>query len=189
VKQFSLSLVVLCLLAGFSTAQATPPDLLETSWNVAINGSYSNLANAATNNGFVTSEGLRVAQHWVARSDQFITLTPSTVIVLAGPEYRLSMAHFLPKSDFAANAGKFEGFINAKVGTARSWSTISANGTSSLSAARFAYGVGGGFDVTLSSNVTMRPLDLTYVRASMLQNGGELLGNHLQFAAGLGIRF
>lgn len=167
---------------------ANPPDPFEGAWNVAINGSYSNIANAATNNGFTTTEAVRVAQHWNLRSDQFITLNPSTVIVLAKGEYRMNLGHFLSKSNYIVNASKFEAFANAGLGTARS-STIATDGSSTLSAAKFAWGVGGGFDVALNSTMSLRPLDITYVRAGMLQNGGTVLGNHLSFAAGLGIRF
>jgi hypothetical protein len=186
------SFVVVCLLALSAIAQtpasATPADALESGWNVSITGSFSNVSNAATNNGFVTTEALRVAQHWNARADEFITLTPATVIVLAGPEYRFSLEHLLKSSSFAANAAKIEAFAHAGAGTARSQS-IAADGSTTLSAARFAYGIGGGFDVKLNSTMSVRPLDLTYVRSSMLTNGGAILGNHLQFAAGLGIRF
>jgi opacity protein-like surface antigen len=183
-----LVLVALSLGAIAQTAPAAPPDPLESGWNVSITGSFSNVSNAATNNGFVTTEALRVAQHWNARADEFITLTPATVIVLAGPEYRFSLEHLLKSSSFAANAATIEAFAHAGAGTARSQST-SADGSTTLSAARFAYGIGGGFDVKLNATMSVRPLDLTYVRSSMLTNGGAILGNHLQFAAGLGIRF
>lgn len=187
-KQFILA-AVLCLLAVTAFGQIQPPDTQEGPWNVAINGSFSNVSNAATNNGFVTTEALRVAQHWNVRSDQFVTLSPATLIVLAGPEYRFSLAHIFKGSPaFSLNAAKLEGFAHAGAGTARSTSTDAA-GTTTLSAARFAYGVGGGFDIKLSDTMSLRPLDLTYVRASMLQGGGAVLGNHLQFATGLGIRF
>lgn len=184
-----LTIALTLSLAVFGLAQTAPPDPLESAWNVAINGSFSNVSNAATNNGFVTSEALRVATHWNARADQFITLTPATVIALAGPEYRFSLAHVLKSSPaFAVNASKIEAFAHVGAGTARSTST-DAKGTTTLSAAKFAYGIGGGFDVKLNDKMSIRPLDLTWVRASMLQNGGALLGNHLQFATGLGIRF
>ena len=185
----TLCLVSIVMLALTCAAQTPPPaDPLESGWNVAINGNVSNVSNAATNNGFQTSESLRVSQHWVARTDQFVTLAPSAVIVLAGPEYRFSLAHVLASSNFAVNAEKIEAFVHMGAGTARSEATAK-DGTTTLSTAKFAYGIGGGFDFKISDTVTVRPLDLTYVRASMLQNGGQVLGNHLQFAAGLGLRF
>jgi len=36
---------------------------------------------------------------------------------------------------------------------------------------------------------TIRPLDVSYVRASIFQNGGQLIGNHLSLFAGIGLRF
>lgn len=182
-------LTVLVLAFSAAAVAQTPTDPFEGAYNVTINGSFSNVSNAATNNGFQTTEGIRVATHWLARSDQFVVLgPPSAVIVTAGPEYRFNLAHLLSKSNFAANASKIEAFANLGAGTARS-SALNADGTSTLSASHFAYKVGGGFDILLNSTMSLRPLDISYVRAPMLQNGGAVLGNQLQFAAGLGIRF
>lgn len=181
--------LLFCLSAFGQTAPPpAQPDPLEGAWNISVNGSYSNVSDAATNNGFVTTEAFRIAQHWNLRSDQFIVLNPSSVIVLAGPEYRLNLSHFLATSAFTANASKIEAFVNVKAGTARS-SAIATDGTTTLSAAHFAYGVGGGFDILVNSTLSLRPLDISYVRAPMLTNGGAVLGNHLQFATGLGLRF
>lgn len=188
-------LLLACMLcfAVPSHAQTTPApktsaDPFEGAWNISISGNFSNISQAANNNGFQTIEAFRIAQHWNLRADQFVTLNPSTTIVVAGPEYRFNLEHLLSKSTFAANASKIEAFVNLKAGTARS-SAVSADGSSQLSAARFAYGAGVGFDILVNSTLSLRPLDISEIRASMLRNGGSLLGNHLQFATGLGLRF
>lgn len=178
--------VVLLSVAAFS--QTKPADPLESAWNVAINGNFSNITSAANNNGVQTVEAFRVAQHWNLRADQFLTMSPNAVIATAGPEYRLSLAHILAKSNFAANASKLEGFANVGLGTART-QTTDASGTSTLSAARFAYKAGGGIDVLVNNTLSLRLLDVSYVRASMLAKGGQVLGNHLNLEAGLGLRF
>lgn len=191
-KTLAGTLALLCLVAISITAfaQTAPPtDPFEGAYNVTINGSFSNVSNAATNNGFQTTEGIRFSQHLLVRSDQFVVLgPPSAVIVTAGPEYRFNLAHLLSKSNFAANASKVEAFGNVGAGTARS-SAMNPDGTTTLSKAAFAYKVGGGFDILLNKTMSIRPLDISYVRAPMLQNGGSILGNQLQFAAGLGVRF
>lgn len=186
-KRLALLAVFLALpIALFAQAPADP---LEGAYNVVINGSFSNVSNAATNNGFQTTEGIRLSQHLLARSDQFVVLgPPSAVIVTAGPEYRLNLAHVLAKSTFAVNASKIEAFGNVGAGTARS-SALNPDGTTTLSKAAFAWKVGGGFDIMLNKTMSIRPLDVSYVRAPLLQSGGAVLGNQLQFAAGLGIRF
>lgn len=184
-------IAVLALLSVFLAMPAfaqTAPDPLENAWNISINGSYSNLSQAANNNGFQASEAFRVAQHWNFRTDQFLVMNPSSVVVTAGPEYRLSLAHLLAKSTFSANAAKLEAFANLGAGSARS-STVGADGTSTLSAAKFAWKVGGGLDILVNPTLSLRILDISYVRAGMLTHGGELLGNHIQAAAGLGLRF
>lgn len=184
-----MKILAVALLVIASTLAFAQTDPLEGAYNVTINGGFSNVSNAATNNGFVTIEGLRVSQHLLAQSYQFVVLgPPSAVIVTAGPELRANLAHFLAKSNFAANASKIEAFVNVGAGTARS-SALNADGSTTLSKASFAWKIGGGFDILLNKTMSFRPLDISYVRAPMLQHGGSILGNQLQFAAVLGVRF
>lgn len=191
-------LIVTVLFAASAYAQTPtpapkPPDVLESGWNVSVNGSYSNLTNAPTNNGFVTGMSFRMAQHWNLRSDVYILQSPQGLtMALAGPEYRFGLEHILKNTNFAANANRIEAFFNAGAGTARTSTVILAKDGSSivnLSKAKFAYSVGGGFDIKLSDTVTVRPLDIKYVRSSFLEYGGGVYGNQLAFAAGLGLRF
>lgn len=156
-------------------------------WDVTINGNFSNISSAPTNNGFMTSEAVRISTNFALRSDQMITLQPTAgSIVLGKVEYRRLLSDFIrPNTAFAINTATVEPFINAGVGKAQS------NTTTGLSASKFAWGIGGGFDVSVGNTgmFTLRPLDVTYVRTSLLNNGGQFIGNHLQLAAGLGLRF
>jgi len=191
----AITAIVLLFLSVSTFAQTPapkPPDILEGAWNVSVNGGFSSLSNQQTNNGFVTGIAFRVAQHWNLRSDVYLLNNPSVTIALAGPEYRFSLEHLLKSSNFAANAGRVEAFINAGAGTVRSTDVVTGTATTTTTTeykAKFAYSVGGGFDIKLSDSVSMRPLDLKYIRGSMLAGGGQVIGNHLQFAAGLGLRF
>src|SRR5260370_2938456 len=113
---------------------------------------------------------------------------------VGGCACRFSLEQRLKSSNFAGKASRVEAFLNVGAGTGRTTATVtaSASGTTTTteqSAAKFAYSAGGGFDIKLSDTVTLRPLDLKYIRASMLTNGGQVIGNHMQFAAGLGLRF
>jgi hypothetical protein len=196
-KAKSLILGCLLLLPGLLYAQTTPPpkppDVLENAWNVSVNGGYSNVSNAPTNNGFVTGISFRLSQHLNLRSDVYILNSPQgMVLALAGPEYRFSLEHLLKSSAFAANASRVEAFFNVGAGDARTSTVkVAADGTSttSVSKAKFAASVGGGFDIKISDTVTMRPLDVKYVKSSFLNAGGGLYGNQLSFAAGLNLRF
>jgi len=40
---------------------------------------------------------------------------------------------------------------------------------------------GGGFDVRVGDKVSVRPLDVNYIRSSLI-GGGRVIGNHLQLA-------
>ncbi len=184
-KRIFLSLVVLIALAISTAAQTTPPtqpaDPLETGWNVMVNGGYTSVSNVATNNGFFFSTGIRLSQHLVARGDVFVVASPAVTVSLAKPEYRFSASHLF-KGNITSTVKNTEFFINAGVGAAHY--TDPATGSKS----KFAWGFGGGFDAKMSDTVTIRPLDVNYVRSSLL-NGGQVIGNHLQFAAGLGLRF
>lgn len=188
------TLLLLSLSVNAQTPPAPkPPDPLEGAWNVSVNGAYSNVTNAPTNNGFVTGVSFRVTQHFNLRSDVYVLQSPQGLtMALAGPEYRFSLEHLLKSTTFAANAAKIEPFINAGLGTARTSTVIlNKDGTSvvNLSAAKFAGSIGGGFDIKLSDTIYVRPLDVKYVKSSFLNSGGGFYGNQLTFAAGLGLRF
>jgi hypothetical protein len=194
----TLTLTFLCLAmigsiqaqtAPVAPAPVTPPSLTSNAWNVSINGGYSSVENAATNNGFLTTEALKIANSWDLRADTFITQGPDATIVLAGPEYRFALSKFFkPNPAIALNTSNLEAFVNVGLGDART-SATAANGTTTLSKASFAWKLGVGFDILVSKTMSFRPLDISYVRASMLQNGGQVLGNHLQLGATLGLRF
>ena len=160
---------------------APPPDPLESGWNVMVNGGYSQVQNAGTNNGFFFSTGIRIAQHWVARGDVFVLASPSVTITLVKPEYRFSALHLFSNTT-SSTVKNTEFFANLGIGDAHF--TDPAKGTQS----KVAYGFGGGFDVKLSDTVTVRPLDVNYIYSDLI-GGGKVIGNHLQFAAGLGLRF
>lgn len=196
--------LAVCLFLGFSVAafgQTTPPpaptpkppDIMEGAWNVSVNGGYSNISNAPTNNGFVSGVSLRLSQHLNLRSDVYLLNSPQgMVLALAGPEYRFSLAHVLKSSSYAASADRVEAFFNVGAGDAHT-STVTVdqagNSITSVSKSKFAWSVGGGFDIKMSDTVTLRPLDIKYVRSTFLNQGGGVYGNQLAFAAGLGLRF
>lgn len=172
---------------------APAPDPLEAAWNVSISGNYANVSNAPTNNGVLTSVAFRIAQHWNLRADTYLLNSPAgMVLVLGGPEYRISAAHIFPQSNFMINANRMELFANIEAGDARTGVPMVVPQTGNIvnvSASKFAFSVGGGLDITISPMVTVRPLDVKYVRSSFLNNGGGFYGNQLDFAAGLSLRF
>lgn len=159
---------------------APPPDPLETGWNVSVNGGYSQVQNAGTNNGFFFSTGIRLSQHFVARGDVYVLNDPAVTISLAKPEARFSARHIFKSSSTPA-VQNTEFFVNAGLGDAHY--TDPAKGSQS----KFAWGLGGGFDVKISDSISVRPLDVNYLRSSII-GGGKIIGNHLQFAATLGLR-
>jgi hypothetical protein len=190
---FLLMVLFLLWLPMITRAQAPAPDPLESGWPLSINGAISTLSQQNTNNGAMASVGLRLAQHWVLRSDVFILNSPSVTIALLGPEYRFSAAHlFKGSSSGLIQANAVEIFINGKAGSASS--TAAAVDSTSKSTTRFAFGVGGGFDIKVSDTVSIRPLDLSYLRGSFMGPSGApqhisaVVGNHISFAAGIGIR-
>lgn len=184
---FLAAVLLLTANTGVTFGQTQPPpsssDPFETGWSVSVSGGYTNVSNAQTNNGYFFSSAVRVAQHWNMRADIFILNSPQVTIAVAGPEYRLSINHILPQlSGNFPIINNMELFANAKLGDAKY--TDPAKGSQS----KFAYGVGTGFDIAVSDTVTVRPLDVSYIRSSLL-TGGVVLGNHMQFEAGLGLRF
>jgi hypothetical protein len=174
-----LVICIALLLCSVAFAQTLP------GWTVAINGNFSNISNASTNNGFATIETVRVSDHFAVRADQLMTVNPAGAeIFLFKAEYRRLLSDFIKPNPYL-NTANFEPFVNAGGGTAQS------NNGGVLSTSRPAFAVGGGFDMAVGSTgmFTIRPLDISYVRASILQNGGTLIGNHLSLFAGIGLRF
>lgn len=170
--------LILGLAVGLRAQTApAPADVLENAWHVNITGGYSLTAGNGTNNGFATSLAVRVAQHWNARADIFTIASPATIVTLVGPEYRFSLAHVLASSQFI-NTQNFAPFLNVKMGDAKS-----------PGASKFAYAIGGGIDYVVNSTLTLRPLDVTYIRASIFQSGGIVVGNHVQLASSIGLTF
>lgn len=180
-KYLSTLFLSLCFALGSFAQTPAPQDPLETGWNVSVNGGYSSVQNAGTNNGFFFSTGIRLSQHFVARGDVFVLNDPAVTVSLVKPEYRFSALHLF-KGNTSATVKNTEFFVNAGLGNAHF--TDVKQGTQS----KFAWGVGGGFDIKMTPTVSIRPLDVNYIRSSMI-GGGKVVGNHLQLAAGLGLRF
>lgn len=184
-----LFLVVLLFLASsIAVAQTspTPPPVPVNvpGWNVLINGAFST-ANGDTNNGTALTEELAVSPHFAIRADQYLMNSPSTTVALGGVEYRRAASDFIKPSTMTVNTSNITFFVNAEVGTAHA--TVPANVT--ITQRHFAVGIGGGFDYCINSTVCLRPLDLKYVNGGVLTNHGQVLGNGLQFGAGLNLRF
>lgn len=175
--------VLLLFIFVTPTLAQTPvsKDPLEGGWNVSVNGGYSGVSNAQTNNGFFFSTSIRVAQHFNARGDVFVLTDPAVTVSLVKPEYRFSALHLF-KNAVSPTVRNTEFFINAGLGSAHYSDPIKGQNS------KFAWGLGGGFDVKLTDTVSIRPLDVNYIRSSLI-GGGRVIGNHLQFAAGLGLRF
>ena len=198
INKFLVFAVLLAVVVSIHPASAqtpapvTPTAPLESAWTVSVNGNFSSLQNQGTNNGVLISTAIRLATHWNLRADTYILNSPNITIVLGGPEYRLSLARLFKNSTGAVNAQNVEAFINTGLGDAHS-STIlaqSAGTVTTTSTSKFAYAVGGGFDIKITDNLVMRPLDVKYIRSSMIGgSNGTFVGNHLDFAAGLGLHF
>jgi len=156
----------------------TPPNLLESAWHVQLGGGYNLTSNEGTNNGFASSIALRVGNHWSVRADIFSVNSPATLVTLIGPEFRWSLAQWVRPNDFI-NTGRFLLFVNAKAGSAKNSNDVK----------KLAYSLGGGIELPVSETFSLRPLDVSYVRASLFQGGGIWLGNHMRLASGIGLRF
>lgn len=188
IRKYFLALLLLvpCSLLAQSPAPDTVP-LTENAWNVSVNGGYSSIQQAGTNNGFFFSTAIHVAQNWNIRGDVFVMNDPAVTISLIKPEYRIPSSRLFKNASgnyFAVNNVEF--FLNGGLGSAHY--TDPARGSTS----KFAWGFGGGFDMkvlqTNGTSIVIRPLDVNYLYSDLI-GGGRVIGNHLQFSAGLGLRF
>lgn len=191
-KKVTAMLILFLGLAGTALAQSDP---LETGWHVSVNGAFSNLSGQQTNNGYLSFAEVRVAKHWSARLNYFATADPTAKIITAGPEYNFSLRHILPKSDFL-DVSKLEAFAGVSLGashlepcpnlTGQALADCKVLKESPAPGFKFAAVVGGGVNYRITDKLTIRPLEVNYVRSAA---GGQLIGNHLQFASGVGLRF
>ena len=185
-RKIAVSAVVCLFLAIAASAQTTPTpkDPLETGYQVSVNAGVGTVSNAPTNNGYFFSSGFRVSQHMNVRADLYLLNNPALTISLLGPEYRISAQHLFKNSSYTT-VNNLEFFVNGSAGASRFTDTTNAT------RAKFAFGFGGGFDYKLSDTVWIRPLDIKYVNYGIpgtAQRSGQILGNHLQFAASIGLR-
>lgn len=199
VSSFLLLLSAFCLIiCSTSEAQQQTPG-----WTFSTAAGYSNVTNAPTNNGFANVTELKLSEYLAVRGDVFVMISPAVIGSYVGPEY-IFPASKLFKTNPAnpVNAGNVEFFVNVKAGDLRSTdsSTTCVPGsvpnaasltcaTSQSVKAKFSWGVGGGFNIRLSEKTFIRPLDISYLRGSVFQGGGTVVGNHLELGAFVGVRF
>ena len=178
-----LYLALLCPLTPSLNAQTKASDS-QPGWTFSTSAGYSNVTNAPTNNGFANVTELKLSTSIAIRGDVFLMTNPQMIGSYVGPEYILP-ANKLFKSNpnNPVNSDNVEFFFNAKVGDIRS------SDPTNTTKAKFSWGVGGGFNIKLSDKTFIRPLDISYIRGSVFQGGGTVIGNHLQAAALLGVRF
>jgi hypothetical protein len=183
-KSIAVILVVAALLFASSCLAQTPAPPAPTGWTFSTAAGYSNVTNAPTNNGFANVTELKLSTSLAIRGDVFIMTNPNVIGSYVGPEYIFPANRiFKSNPNNPVNSDNVEFFFNAKAGDLRS--TDPTNTTK----AKFSWGIGGGFNIKLSDKTFIRPLDVSYIRGSVFQNGGTVIGNHLQAAAFLGVRF
>ena len=120
-----------------------------------------------------------------ARADNFWATGAGVNIILAGPEQRFQFS----KPNFF-NGAVFQPFLNEMAGVARSACVSTANCAAGVSTtSHFAYKVGGGLDMVLTSNMTARLFEVDYIRSHVLPGGHLTVSNAAQITAGIGFHF
>lgn len=112
-----------------------------------------------------------------ARADNFWATSAGVNVILAGPEERFQFS----KPNFF-NGAVFQPFLNEMAGAARQ---ASGSNTTSF----FAYKVGGGLDMVLTSNMTARLFEVDYIRSHVLPGGHLTVSDAAQITAGIGFHF
>ena len=120
-----------------------------------------------------------------ARADNFWNTTPGVNVILGGPEQRFQFS----KATFL-NGLVFQPFVNEMAGIARNACVSTTSCAAGVTtASHFAYKVGGGLDLVLTSNMTARLFEVDYIRSSLLPNGHLTVSNAAQITAGIGFHF
>lgn len=179
---FLIAVAVFLFLSASTTLYAQ--DALETGWKFSVTGAYSNLGNTPTNNGFLTVIERRVASHWSVRFDNIQTASPVSTLLLVGPVYQLSLGHIIKPNQYL-DSSKYEVFVHSGAGTGRAGSNAGPSGPY-----RYAISIGGGLTYRANDTFFLRPIDIQFVRSSV--PGAPpvfVIGNHVDLAAGFGLRF
>ena len=113
-----------------------------------------------------------------ARADNFWATSAGVNVIMAGPEERFQFS----KPNFF-NGAVFQPFLNEMAGAARQ--AASGSNTTSF----FAYKVGGGLDMVLTSNMTARLFEVDYIRSHVLPGGHLTVSNAAQITAGIDFHF
>ena len=120
-----------------------------------------------------------------ARADNFWNTSPGVNVILAGPEQRFQFS----KANLLGGL-VFQPFVNEMAGVAREACLAAMNCAAGVSTtSHFAYKVGGGLDMVLTSNMTARLFEVDYIRSSVLPNAHLTLSNAAQITAGIGFHF
>jgi hypothetical protein len=185
-KVTTAALLALVFCFGASGARAQSSSL--PGWKVSINAGYSLTQGDTTNNGIFSSATFALPQpkSWkdfglAMRGDYFTITSPAVYVVDFGPEVRatpFSVAGIL-------NGAKFQPFLNAGFGFARSQASVQ----SLAAASHFAFKIGGGVDMPVSSTVNWRLLEVDYIRSNIFPGGSVVLSNVAQVETGIGITF
>lgn len=153
-------------------------DTQESYWTVSVHGQYSDVSGAQTNNGTKSGVDVRVAQHFSLGAEYLTTINPAnTKLAMVGGDYFRSLGHLGAKSQFV-DLSQFEIGFGPRAGISIQ------NGIR-----KGAFGFHGRLDRHVGNNVTLRLLDVEYVRAAVLPGGGQVIGNHVAAGAGIGLSF
>jgi hypothetical protein len=197
--RFLIALVLCAVMWSAGYAQTTPPpsctlplDFCETAWSVSVFGNYSSMNNATTNNGFESGGAIRFSPHWSAALRYYQTASPSGKVFIGDAEYHFGIAHFIaPTSYFDTDNVEITAFAGPGIAWSSANTDTSFHGTATDGPKKFAFNAGVAVDYTFpqAPNFQLRILEVGYVRAPFLQNGGELIGNHVQVASGIKLVF
>ena len=176
IKLFAIFFAI-CFSASLAFAQtppATPPG-----YQFAVSGSYAASNSNATNNGMANTIEYSLTPHnprgWGVRLDTFGLNNPSsTTLQLAEGQFKVQGS----KLSKAIPAGIDLG-LHAGLGSVKS----------PAGAMAFAVGLGLSADYNVSKMFFIRVLDVTYAYSRGLANNGQVLGNYVSAAAGIGFKF
>lgn len=185
----ALYLVVFVLLAvSVSFAQAPAP---LPGYTIQISAGYSNVQGAGASGTFqslavpIWTRNSTNTVTFSARADNFFVTSPSTYVITAGPEFRSQFS----KADLLQGA-VFQPFANVGFGAARSSCVFAMDCAAGQDvSSHFAYKMGGGLDMIMSSNTVARLFEVDYIHSTVFPGNHVTFSNFAQITAGIGFRF
>jgi opacity protein-like surface antigen len=172
-----IALALVVLFAAVSLHAQTPSPVPSLG-QYQIGAGYSSVTGPTDNGTLLTAAKQFGSRVW-GQAKCFMLASPTGVLMTSiGPRFRPPLSAVIKPSGYF-NSSKWYPFVDANVGAVKD----------PTGATKFAYGVGGGLDYQVASNITILVVEADYMRSKLFPTGSILVTNVATVTSGLKFTF